>query len=135
MQRVHGAHSKPCRTGQEFFIFNELDDNGLVYNYCNAKALIFPLLAEGFGLPLVEAMQRGLPAVANNIPVFPKVGGDCLSYCNPRDPRTCAAIIRDFAQTGRLPGAKSIDDWKWIGWKESVTQLWVAAAGESAVVS
>jgi alpha-1,2-rhamnosyltransferase len=80
-------------------------------------------------------MQRGLPAIASDIPVFREVGGDYLCYCNPRDPQTCAAIIRVFEQTGRLPGAKPLDDWKWISWKESATQLLVATDGGSSVAS
>jgi glycosyltransferase involved in cell wall biosynthesis len=126
---------KHTELGRRFFMFNELDDNGLEYAYCNAKALIFPSLAEGFGLPLVEAMQRGLPAIASDIKVFREVGGDYLSYCNPRDPKTCAAIIREVERTGRLPSAKPLNDWKWISWKESATQLLVATDGDSSVAS
>lgn len=115
--------------GEKLFMFNALDDNGLEYAYSNASALIFPSFAEGFGLPLVEAMQRGLPAIASDIPVFREVGGDYLSYCDPRDPETCASIIREFERTGCLPGAKPLDDWKWITWRESTIQLLEALGG------
>lgn len=125
MERVN----KHPELGKKLFMFNGLDDNGLEYAYANASALIFPSFAEGFGLPLVEAMQRGLPAIASDIPVFREVGGDYLSYCNPQDPETCAAIIREFERTGRLPGAKPLDDWKWITWKESTEQLLEAVTG------
>lgn len=118
-----GRATKHSELGQKLFMFNALDDSGLEYAYANASALIFPSFAEGFGLPLVESMQRGLPAIASDIPVFREVGGDYLAYCDPRDPETCAAIIREFERTGRLPGAKPLDDWKWITWRESAEQL------------
>ena len=51
-------------------MFNALTDKSLEYAYSNATALVFPSYVEGFGLPLVEAMQRGLPAMGSDIPVF-----------------------------------------------------------------
>lgn len=121
--------------GRKLFMFNSLDDNGLECAYSKASALIFPSFAEGFGLPLVEAMQRGLPAIASDIPVFREVGGDYLSYCDPHKPETCASIVDEFGRSGRLPGAKPLDDWKWIGWKESTTQFLQAISGSRSEAS
>lgn len=42
----------------------------------NASALLFPSLSEGFGLPLVEALQMGTPVIASDTPVFREVGQD-----------------------------------------------------------
>ncbi len=127
--------TKHPELGKRLFMFNALNDNGLEYAYAKASALIFPSFAEGFGLPLVEAMQRGLPAIASDLPVFREVGGDYLCYCDPHDPKTCAAIISEFERTGKLPGAKPLDDWKWIGWKQSTIQLLEAASGKQPGVN
>lgn len=121
--------------GKKLLMFNSLNDNGLEYAYSKASALIFPSFAEGFGLPLVEAMQRGLPAIASDISVFHEVGGDYLCYCDPHDPKTCAAIIGEFERTGKLPGTKPLDDWSWIGWKESTIQLLEAVSAKRPAVS
>ncbi|HEY3495820.1 MAG TPA: glycosyltransferase family 1 protein [Polyangiaceae bacterium] len=49
--------------------------------YRNARAVLMPSLAEGFGLPVVEALACGAPVLASDIPVFRQVGGDAVSYC------------------------------------------------------
>ncbi|MCX6021156.1 MAG: glycosyltransferase family 1 protein, partial [Chloroflexi bacterium] len=51
--------------------------------YSGAMALAFPSLAEGFGLPVVEAMACGLPVVASNASSLPEVVGDAGVLVNP----------------------------------------------------
>jgi glycosyltransferase involved in cell wall biosynthesis len=62
-----------------------------------AACVAVPSLAEGFGLPVLEAMQRGVPVAASDIPVLHEVGGDAARYFDPRDPRAAAAAIRSAA--------------------------------------
>ena len=59
-----------------------------------------PSLYEGFGLPLLEAMQCGAPAVASSIPAHREVGGDAALYVDsPLDPhewaRVLSSVMRD----------------------------------------
>jgi glycosyltransferase involved in cell wall biosynthesis len=49
--------------------------------YRNAAVLVIPSEAEGFGLPMIEAMACGTPVVASDIPVLREVGGDAAEYC------------------------------------------------------
>ena len=52
--------------------------------YKNAIALIFPSLAETFGLPIIEAMKCGCPVItSNHLPVFKEIGGRAAIYVNP----------------------------------------------------
>jgi len=48
--------------------------------YSMATAFLFPSAAEGFGLPLVEAMATGCPIIASDLKVFHEIGGDAVSY-------------------------------------------------------
>ncbi len=48
--------------------------------YSSAHALVFASLAEGFGLPIIEAANDGLPVIASDIPIFREVGGKNISY-------------------------------------------------------
>lgn len=61
--------------------------------YSGASLFVYPSLAEGFGLPVLEAMRCGLRVVTSNTTSLPEVGGDAAEYVNPGDPRDLAAAI------------------------------------------
>lgn len=70
--------------------------------YTCAEALVFPSLYEGFGLPVLEAMRRGLPVVTAAVSSLPEVGGEAALYVNdPCDAEELAAAI-DRALGDRL---------------------------------
>ena len=56
------------------------DDRTLEWAYARAACLVFPSIAEGFGLPIVEAISYGLPVLASDIPVHREVGGAAVEY-------------------------------------------------------
>ena len=58
-----------------------------------AACAAFPTVAEGFGLPVVEAMERGVPVACSDIAVLREVGGDVPRYFDPRDAAAAAAAI------------------------------------------
>jgi glycosyltransferase involved in cell wall biosynthesis len=58
-----------------------------------AACAAFPTLGEGFGLPVVEALARGVPVAASDIPVLHEVGAGLLHYFDPHDPVAAAAAI------------------------------------------
>ena len=55
--------------------------------YREAICLVFPSFYEGFGLPLLEAMSRGLPAVVSRAGSLPEIGGEACLYFDPLDPK------------------------------------------------
>ena len=108
---------------KRLFMFNRINDKSLEFAYANARALVFPSYVEGFGLPLVEAMQRGLPAMASDIPVFREIGGEFMAYFNLDDPQTLADRVTQFESSDEFPASRSVADWQWIGWREASQQL------------
>jgi glycosyltransferase involved in cell wall biosynthesis len=58
-----------------------VDDKELNYLYNNTKVFVFPSLYEGFGLPVLEAMNMGAPVVAFNNSSIPEVAGDAAILC------------------------------------------------------
>lgn len=70
-------------------------DGQLAYLYTKAKALVFPSLIEGFGMPVLEAMSVGLPVITSNTGALAEVAGDAAVLVDPYDPE---AIARGMTQ-------------------------------------
>ena len=109
--------------GQKLFMWNDLTDRELEYCYINARSLVFPSYVEGFGLPLVEGMQRGLPVMASDIPVFREIGGDTMAYFDLSDPSSLAQLVSEFECSDVFPVEGDISKWAWLSWNDSARQL------------
>ena len=73
------------------------DDEELASWLAGARALLMPSFAEGFGLPVIEALQAGTPVIASDLPVFREIAGDIPTYLDPSDATAWEAAIRDFS--------------------------------------
>lgn len=54
--------------------------------YKAAKLFAFPSFYEGFGIPLLEAMDYDIPVICSNVSSLPEIGGDAVIHFNPHDP-------------------------------------------------
>lgn len=63
-----------------------------------AEAMLMPSLAEGFGLPMVEALQSGMPVIAADTPIFREIGQGAPLLLDPRDPAPWAEAIERHAE-------------------------------------
>ena len=69
-------------------------DEDLRVLYSGAKAFIFPSLREGFGIPVLEAMQCGTPTITSNVTSLPEIAGDAAILINPLDSdELCQAML------------------------------------------
>jgi len=64
---------------------HDATDEELPSLYKNAKFFILPSLYEGFGLPVLEAMQYGCPIITSNVSSLPEAGGDAALYIDPEN--------------------------------------------------
>jgi glycosyltransferase involved in cell wall biosynthesis len=71
-----------------------VSDEDLTLFYQNALCFVLPSLYEGFGLPVLEAMQYGCPVITSNVSSLPEAGGDAALYFNPEDISDIAANLR-----------------------------------------
>lgn len=58
-----------------------------------AVAFVYPSIAEGFGMPILEAFRCGSPCIISNIMCFHEVAGDVAQYFNPEEPEDIATVI------------------------------------------
>lgn len=70
------------------------DDGTQARLIANAKLLLFPTLYEGFGIPVLEAMQLGTPVLASRLPSIVEFGGTTIEYIS--DPYNPYAIAQDL---------------------------------------
>lgn len=66
--------------------------------YMNAKAVIFPSLCEGFGIPVLEAFWFGKPLLVSNTSSLPEVAGDAALYFDPMKPAEMADVMLQAMQ-------------------------------------
>ncbi len=98
-----------------------LDDATIARRLAGATALLFPSYAEGYGLPLVEALDAGVPVIASNLTVFGEIGQGVPDLLPPDDVQAWADTIMAYAapassaraaQMARLAGFRAPD---WAG--------------------
>jgi len=90
-----------------------------------ATALVSLSRAEGYGLPLVEAMSLGTPVIASDIPIFREVGGDAALYVDPESPEQFAGAVHTLQDNGRWEdfSRRSVVRAREFSWDESARQL------------
>jgi glycosyltransferase involved in cell wall biosynthesis len=81
-----------------------VDDATLVGLYEGATALCFPSLAEGFGLPVLEAMRAGTPVIASDLEVFREVAGAAALFVPPTDVRAWVSALERLVADEQLRG-------------------------------
>ncbi len=74
-------------------LLSYIEDEALRHTYSRAAAFVCPSLAEGFGIPLLEAMASGIPVASSHATSLPEVAGDCAVYFDPLDPKAMAQAI------------------------------------------
>jgi glycosyltransferase involved in cell wall biosynthesis len=77
--------------------------------YANCEAFVFPSLAEGFGLPVIEAMHHGKPVFLSTLTSLPEVGADAAYYFENFEPAHMAAVLeRGLADFAANDGAAAV---------------------------
>ena len=117
--RIRGHHKKNVN----LYWFNGISDAYLEKIYAASTCLIAASHGEGFGLPLIEAAQHGIPILARDIPVFREVAGKNATYFKAEKAEEMSeAIISWLKEYHNSTHAKS-NGMKYLTWKESTKTL------------
>ncbi|KXU35867.1 hypothetical protein AXK11_04855 [Cephaloticoccus primus] len=102
LRRVTGAGRKG-RSEARVYYHKHLSDEALVQLYARATATLFPTIAEGCGLPVLESLWRGLPCLCSDLPSIREIaaGGGAL-LLPPNGADAWARAIREIAEGGPL---------------------------------
>jgi glycosyltransferase involved in cell wall biosynthesis len=106
---AYGDTLQRIQTEPGVHYLGHVDDATLAALYESASVLAFPSLYEGFGLPLLEAMGRGLPAVAGDVGAMPELARDAAVFVDPEDVEAIThgieEVLGDSALRKRLSSA------------------------------
>jgi glycosyltransferase involved in cell wall biosynthesis len=106
--------------------------------YAAAAVFVFPSLYEGFGLPILEAMARGVPVACSDRSSLPEVAGDAALLFDPESPESIAAamdrLLREPAEADRLreAGRRQAARFTWERTAEGVLASYERALGAAS---
>jgi glycosyltransferase involved in cell wall biosynthesis len=102
-----------------------VDDNDLAAIYSDAIGFIFPSLYEGFGLPVLEAMQCGCPVISSNTSSLPEVVGEAGFLVSPTDEDTLCKCMLKLYRSPQLRAhysQLSLDRSALFSWQKTVNE-------------
>lgn len=98
--------------GKKLFWERNVNDRLLNEYYKQSRGVIIPALAEGFGLPLIEAHFHGKQIVASDLPVFREIAPEGVKFFRLSEAKDLAGIIRDMGDEISVESPENFLDWK-----------------------
>ncbi|MBA3914370.1 MAG: glycosyltransferase family 4 protein [Acidobacteriales bacterium] len=112
-------------TGHRVCFAGYVEQDLLPALYAGARALLHPAIAEGFGLPLLEAMACGTPSLAAKTSSMPEVTGGIALFVDPLNTQEMARGIRDLVSSDALRDDLSRRGLQWaprFNWETAAAQ-------------
>ena len=91
---------EPSAFAGRLLMFDRCSDAQLSAWLGGARALLMPSFAEGFGLPVIEALRQGTPVIASDLPVFREIAGGLPTFVDPTDADAWKGAIEAFVDDG-----------------------------------
>jgi glycosyltransferase involved in cell wall biosynthesis len=110
-------------------ITGPVSDDDKAWYYKNCSAFVFPSVAEGFGLPVIEAQYFGKPVFLANSTSLPEVGGDAAYYFNNFEPHHMQTVfaegIKDYQENNREAAIiKNAERFSWENTAQQYMELY-----------
>ena len=117
---------KTYKYRNDIVMLGYVSDEQLAKITASAYAVICPSFFGGFGLPIIEAMQCGVPVICSQTSAMPETGGDAAQYIDPADPESIAKamlqIYKDESLRSNLIAAGSEPAGK-FSWQRSALSI------------
>jgi len=133
-----GVVAQRLGVGDEIRCAHFLPDADVNLLLAASTCLVYPSLAEGFGMPLLEAFAAGTPALASDRTSLPEVAGDACCMVDPEDvvgiSRALRNILRDgeYRATLQQRGKARLAEYSWERSAEATANVLTDAAGTPA---
>ena len=109
--------------GKHLFWLDGISDEYLEKVYAASTCLVAASYGEGFGLPLIEAAQHGLPVIARDIPVFREVAGEGAFYFSGQSPEDLSQSIKRWLTLRNTDSHPKPSGIHWLTWQQSAAQI------------
>lgn len=116
-------------SGKGIVYLRDVPQKELYSLYSSALAFVFPTLDEGFGLPVLEAMQSGCPVIASDLSCIPEIAGEGAILV---DPRSTSALKKAMVLLAESPGKR--EEYMRRGLERASCFSWARAAKETMEV-
>lgn len=123
IQSLVDSISQNPELGKRLYWLQGISDEYLEKIYDASSCLVAASEAEGFGLPIIEAAQHGIPVIARDIPVFREVAGDAAFYFSDKAKTTIAEQFKVWIDLKNQDKHPKSDGIQYINWQQSADQL------------
>ena len=111
--------------GREVAMPGWVDEEDLPFIFSAASAFVFPTLHEGFGIPVLQAMACGVPAIVSDLPVLREILADAPVYFDPRNGDSLASALSEIINNEKLrkeAAAKGMARAEIFSWEKSAEE-------------
>jgi glycosyltransferase involved in cell wall biosynthesis len=126
------AEAKKHKVSDRILFTGGITENEKWWLYGNMEAFVFPSIAEGFGLPVIEAMNFGKPVILSKETSLPEIGGSEAYYFDSFDPVSMNRIVdealKDYYSKPGKPGEIKAHAQS-FNWNNTARQYWEVYAG------
>lgn len=110
---------------EKLFFFSGLNDQDIDYLYRNASVVAFPTYDEGFGLPIVESIEKGTPVITTDKPVLREVGRDFVDYFGLNNENEFCDLVSKyvFDQNFRKARVSNLENYTRFTWNDTARKI------------
>jgi len=127
------ALARELRVDHRVIILDKLTDEEVVALYNSCYCFLFPSLYEGFGLPILEAMQCGAPVITSNLSSCPEVAGNAAILVNPNMVQEIRGAINEICGNESLrkdliaKGTEQAKKFSWDNFAQEMKKIYLSA--------